>query len=484
MENKIIEYQMYVDGKWTCAQGGATFDAINPGTWEKIGTVPQGTRHDAQNAIDAARKAWESYRWTSVWERAALLKRISLTIESHKEELANILSLEQGKPYNTEALGEISAVIAGFQYASEQIKWLESPVIPVEDKNKRVFSILQPKGVFAVISPWNFPCNIPCEYITAALATGNTVVWNPASTTSACAVKLTECFHEAGVPAGVINLVTGKGSVVGDELVVNKGTDGIGFTGSTEVGEIIAARGAGKPMIMELGGNGPSIILKDADLDVAVPRVAFGCFFNAGQVCGATARILAHDDVYDEVLARLVKEAEAVCLGDQFDPGTTMGPMNNKSVFDKNHEHARDAIERGARFLCGGGSPKQFDKGYFFEPTVVADIPLDSLYNMEETFGPVAPVIRFKTQDEALEIANMDKWGLVKSVFTKDMKSALYFGERLRSGIVNINDSNCYWELHIPFGGASGKQSGLGRIGGRHAMLSMCDIKTISIDIG
>jgi len=483
MGDQILSCKMYISGKWVNAENNDTFDAINPGTWEVIGKVPQGSRQDARKAIEAARNAWESYRWTTAWERSALLKKIARTIEAHKEELAHILSLEQGKPYKTEALGEISAVITGFDYAAEQIKWLESSVIPVEDKNKRVYNILQPKGVYAVITPWNFPCNIPCEYITAALATGNAVVWNPASTTSMCAIKLTECIHEAGIPAGLLNMVTGKGSVVGDELVSNSGVDGIGFTGSSEVGKIIANRGAGKSMIMELGGNGPSVILNDADLDLAVPRVAAGCFFNAGQVCGATARVLVQADIYDEVVERMVAQAEAIRLGDQLDPNTTMGPMNNKSVYEKNIEHAKDAIKRGAKFLIGGGPAKQFDKGYFFEPTVVADVPLDSLYNLDETFGPVAPIIRFETNEQALEIANMDNWGLVKSVFTRDMKNAIYFGERLRSGIVNVNDSNLYWELHMPFGGVSGKQSGMGRIGGKHTMMSMCDIKTITFDI-
>ena len=484
MDRKIVAYKMYINGKWVEAEDHHTFEAVNPGNWEVIGTIPQGTRQDVREAVKAARNAWESYRWTSVWERSALLKRIAKSIEAHREELAHTLSLEQGKPYATEALAEIAAVVTGFINAAEQIKWLESPVIPVEDKKKRVFSILQPKGVYAVISPWNFPCNIPCEYITAALATGNAVVWNPASTTSICAVKLTECFQEAGVPEGLVNMVTGKGSIVGDELVISNGVNGIGFTGSTEVGKIIAARGAGKPMIMELGGNGPSVILKDADLDMAVPRVAAGCFFNAGQVCGATARILVESEIYDEVAERMVAQANAVRLGDPLDPQTTMGPMNNKDVFEKNIEHAKDALEKGAEILIGGGPAKQFERGFFFEPTVAVNVPLDSLYNMEETFGPVAPLIRFDSHEQALEIANMDAWGLVKSVFTRDMKYAMYFAERLKSGIVNVNDNNCYWELHLPFGGASGKQSGIGRVGGKQAMLSMCDIKTITLDIG
>lgn len=476
--------KMYIDGKWVDAKDGATFDAVNPGTWEVIGTIPQGTAEDARAAVAAAETAWERYRWSSVWERSELLRRISRTVEKHREDLARVLSMDQGKPYHTEALGEIGAVIMAFEDASEQIKWLETAVTPVQTPNKRVVSILQPRGVYAVITPWNYPCNIPCEYITAALATGNAIVWNSASSTSLCAVRLTEIFDEAGVPPGVLNLVTGSGAVVGAELVAHPGTCGIGFTGSTEVGHSIARQGAGKPMLLELGGNGPSVILRDADLDMAVPRVAAGCFDNAGQICAATERILVEREVYREVVDRVLAIAKGITVGDQLAEGTRMGPMNNRKVFEKSVEHAKDARARGADILFGGRPCPGFDKGWWFEPTVVADVPLDSLYNLDETFGPVAPIIPFDSHEEALRIANMDDWGLVKSVFTKDMKNAVWFGERLRSGIVNVNDNNCYWELHLPFGGAGGKKSGIGRLGGKNTMLAMSDVKTITFDIG
>ena len=476
-------YKMHIDGRWVDSADGGIFESYHPGTGKTIGYLQAGTRDDAREAVRAARRASESFRETSVWERSALLRRIVGVLEKRKEELAFYLTLDQGKPYHTEAVFEIAGMIKMYEEASELIKWQESSVIPVEDKNKRVFTIHQPRGVYAVITPWNFPFTIPSEYMSAGLAAGNTIVWVPAPTTSICAVKLMECFEEAGVPQGVVNLVTGRGDVVGDEIVVNPGTDGIGFTGSSATGKLIAARGAGKPLLLELGGNGPTIVLKDADIPSAAASIASGCFFNAGQVCSSTERILADVDIYDKLLSTLADHAARVRLGDPFDPATTMGPLNNVQVFDKNVAHAEDARRRGARFLTGGKPAEGLGGSLFFEPTVVADIDRDSLYNQEETFGPVAPVIPFRTREEALELAHADGWGLVNSVFTNSMKESLFFAEKLRAGIVNINENSNYWEPHLPFGGASGKASGLGRIGGKYSIMEMSDLKTVCIDL-
>jgi len=475
-------YNMYIDGKWVESSDGSSFESYNPATGKTVGHLQAGTREDVRKAIEAARKASETFRETSAWERSELLKRIAAVLANRKEELAFYLTMDQGKPYHAEALLEISAMITMYEEAAELVKWMETSVIPVEDKNKRVFTIRQPRGVYAVITPWNFPFTIPSEYMSAGIAAGNAIVWVPAPTTSICAVKLIECFEEAGVPRGLVNLVTGRGDVVGDEIVGHPGTDGIGFTGSSATGKIIAARGAGKPLLLELGGNGPTIVLKDADIALAAESIASGCFFNAGQVCSSTERILAHASIYDELLSALTQHAGRVRVGDPFDPATTMGPLNNYQVVEKNIVHAEDARKRGARFLAGGKSVEGLSSKLFFEPTVVADIGKESLYNNEETFGPVAPVIPFHTREEALEIAHANSWGLVNSVFTNSMKDSMFFAEKLRSGIVNINENSNYWEPHLPFGGVSGKASGLGRIGGKHSIMEMTDLKTISID--
>jgi acyl-CoA reductase-like NAD-dependent aldehyde dehydrogenase len=475
---------MYIDGEWIESIEGKYFETYNPANGETIGMIPEGTREDAQKAIDAAVEAAPRIASMSVWERSALLKSIASKVESKKEELARIISIDQGKPYYTEALPEVEAVIRGFSDAAEQIKWLETAVIPVQDKNKRVFSIYQPKGVYAIITPWNFPMNIPTEYLAPALGAGNTVVWVPAPTTSISAIKLMECLVEAGVPKGVVNLVTGMGAVVGDEIVVNPGTNAIGFTGSTAVGYQIATSGAGKPLLLELGGNGPTIVLKDADLDKAAKSIAAACFFNGGQVCSSSERILVHQDIHDAFVERLLKEAKAVVLGDPLDPLTTMGPLNNIAVVEKNVVHANDSREKGANILIGGQRATGLKSELFFEPTVITNVTEEFLYNMEETFGPVAPVMSFSTNQEAIEIADRNKWGLVCSVFTESLKDSMFFAERLRAGIVNVNENSNYWEPHIPFGGVAGKTSGIGRIGGTSSIKEMSDVKTICLDLG
>ena len=273
--SKADTYRMYIDGKWVEAESGAYREAVDPATGEVIGYTPDGTRGDARRAIQAAKKAAEWYRSTSVFERSELLTKVMHAVREAQETLAEILSREQGKPYYTEALGEASAAASQFEECAEQCKWLlNGEAIPTRDKNKVVYTKLTPKGVLGIITPWNYPVNIPSEYLAAALAPGHTVVWNPASTTTLCAIKLMECLDKAGVPAGVINLVTGRGTVVGDEIASSDDINGIGFTGSTEVGKTIASKAAAKSLLLELGGNGPSILFDDAKLDLAIPPIA------------------------------------------------------------------------------------------------------------------------------------------------------------------------------------------------------------------
>ncbi len=480
--SKPENLKMYIAGNWVESESGDTFDAINPATDRVIATLPKGTRADARKGIDAARAAQEQIAKMPIWDRARLCVAIADVMEARKEGLAETLARDQGKPYLAEAFNEVNAAITGFREAAEQVKWLESAFIPVENSNKRVFSFRQPRGVYAVVTPWNFPINIPVEYLAPGIAAGNAIVWVPAPTTSVCAVRLMECIEEAGVPAGVVNLVTGPGPVVGDEIVANPGTDAVGFTGSAETGVRIATRAAGKPLLLEMGGNGPVIILDDADLEGASRAAAIGCFANAGQICSSSERILISEKVYDEVTERMVAQAEAVRLGDPFDDGTTMGPLNNPDVAAKVARHIDDGVARGARVLFGGSARNDLGSALYHEPTVLTNVALDSLLNLEETFGPVAPLVRVKDDQEILDIANRNTLGLVSSVHTRDIKRAFTFAEGLRTGIVNINDT-LYWELHIPFGGMSGKRSGIGRLGGRHTLMAMSDLKTVTIDL-
>jgi len=480
---QLQDLRMYIGGRWVESTGAKRFEARSPATGRTIGTLPEGTREDAQRAIDAAQKGKAILAKMSTWDRSKICARVADVLEGRKEELARLLTLEQGKPYHTEARAEVESTIEGWRDAAEHVKWLETSVIPVQDRHKRVITIRQPRGVYAVVTPWNFPLNIPTEYLAPGLAAGNAIVWVPAPTTSAVAVKLVECLEEAEVPAGAVNLVIGPGPVVGDEIVAHPGTDAVGFTGSSATGEHIARRAAGKPLLLELGGNGPTLILDDADLERAAQATAFGAFFNAGQVCSAAERILVHRRVYQEIADRLVERAKQIHLGDPFDAGTQMGPLNNQPVALKTDRHIADALTRGARVRTGGARAVGLATDLYYQPTVLTEVTRDSLINREETFGPVAPLAPFDSDEEALEWANDNTLGLVSAVFTRSLSRAHFFAERLRTGIVNVNDSTNYWELHIPFGGVAGKRSGIGRLGGKHTLMEMTDLRTVCFDV-
>lgn len=483
-ERRIVmeELRLFIGNKWKPPIDNEHFTTHNPATDEEIAKVAKGGRQDAQLAMDAASKASKKFKKMSVWDRAKLLQNIARKIEEKREDLAYYLTLDQGKPFHTEAKNEVDSVIRTFYETGEQIKWLETSVIPVKDPNKLVYSTLKPKGVYAIITPWNYPYMMPTEFIAPALAAGNTMVWIPAPSTSLSAVKLMECFIEAGVPSGVINLITGMGDVVGDEVVVSKKTDAIAFCGSTSTGNIIANRGAGKPMLLELGGNGPTIVAEDAYIDYAAHSIAIASFTNAGQICSATERIFAHHSIQDELAEKITHYAKNINVGNPFDKNITMGPMNNKEVLEKNILHAEDSKDKGAKFLTGGGAIDDMSEGYYFPPTVVTNIKKDSYYYAEETFGPIAPIFAFENDEQLIQNISENRWGLTSSVFTNDINRALNLADEIPVGLLNINENSDYWEPHIPFGGASGKSSGIGRVGGKHAILEMCDLKTITIN--
>jgi succinate-semialdehyde dehydrogenase/glutarate-semialdehyde dehydrogenase len=321
------------------------------------------------------------------------------------------------------------------------------------------------------------------ELIAPVLAGGNTLVWAPASSTSAISVKLMECLAEADLPSGAVNLVTGPGSVVGDEIAGHPRIAGVGFVGSTETGRSVARRAAGKHVMLELGGNGPIVVFQDADIERAVEGTIVGCFLCAGQSCTAGERILVERAIEHAFVDRLRHAVSEIKLGDPFDDATTMGPLNNEAVATKMDEHVADAVGRGAEIVTGGARATRFPTRLYYEATVLRGVDPQMRVSREETFGPIAPVIPFEGEAEALSIANDSPYGLLGSVYTRDIDRALRFAQRMETGWVNVNESSNYWEAHIPFGGRAGKESGIGRVGGHRAIEQMTDLKTIIVDV-
>lgn len=474
--------RMYINGEWCSAESGETFNGINPAVGEPFGRIAKGSRADAQRAIAAANEAQKTWRNVSLWERSALCVRVAEIIDRRQDEIADILCTELGKPRHGEAKLEASETSVPWRVAAEQAKYFEGHTKPCADPKKRVLTFWRPRGVVTAITPWNFPAAIPGEYLPFAIVMGNTVCWTPAPTAAATAVKLMECIQEAGVPKGVINLILGPGAEVGDELVVNRGTHAVGMTGSPTTAKIITSRAGLKPRLFELGGNGPVIVLPDADPKRVAPAIAFACYFAAGQVCSCSERIFVADSIVDEFTEAMVQEAGKYVFGDPRDEKVNMGPQNNLAVVEKVARHIDEATSKGAKIIVGGHRPRR--AGYFFEPTVMTDLPLDSAANREETFGPVAKIKSFKKDEEAWKYINACDLGLVSSVFTRDVDNAWRWAEQLNTGITVVNDFNHFWEHHLPFGGMASNESGLGRIGGRHTLEFMSDLKTIAFNIG
>src|SRR5581483_3914960 len=470
---------MFVDGRWTQALGGETFEADSPVTGELIGSVPQGDRQDAQLAIAAANRAADGWARAGAFERAAALHRVADAVERRRDELAHTLTLDQGKPIR-EARDEAEELVQYWRNAAEDGKRLEGRLPNSVSAAKRVLLFRRPRGVIGVITPWNWPYTMPAELIAPALASGNTVVWTPASTTAVCGAALAACVAEADLPSGVFNFVTGPGSSVGDEIARSPGTHGVGFIGSTETGRKVAEAAAGKAAVLELGGNGPVVVLDDADLDLAAESTVTACFLCAGQSCTAGERLLVHRDVREEFVAKLARlVAERAVLGDPFDEQTTMGPLNNDGVAQKMDEHVADAVERGASVVTGGSRAGGFPTPLYWQPTVLDGVAPQSLVAQEETFGPVAPVVAIDSLDHAIELTNASPYGLLAAIFTRDLRKGLRFADAAKTGWVNVNESSNYWETHLPFGGRAGTASGIGRVGGTAPMESFSELQTV-----
>jgi acyl-CoA reductase-like NAD-dependent aldehyde dehydrogenase len=472
--------KMFVGGSWQPSASGETFDATSPVTGELIATVPQGDRGDATRAIDAARAAADGWARLTAFERAAKMHAVGDVIEARRGDLARTLTLDQGKPLRAEAFDEVNELVEYWRMAAEDAKRLGGELPNSFSPGKRVMLTRRPRGVVGVISPWNWPYTMPAELIAPALACGNAVVWTPAPSTAVCAVALAECIADADLPPGVFNLVTGPGPLVGDEIARNPGTNGVAFIGSTPTGRLVGQAAAGKAALLEMGGNGPLVVMHDADIEAAVDATLTACYLCAGQSCTAGERILVHRAVRDEFVELLARRVtERILLGDPFDDATTMGPVNNEPVAVKMDEHVDDAVARGASVVSGGARAGGFATSLYWQPTILTDVPSDARVAVEETFGPIAPVVAVDSLEHAIDLTNASPYGLLAAIFTANLQDGLEFADRVHTGWVNINESSNYWEAHLPFGGRAGTDSGIGRVGGSHVMQSFTELQTV-----
>lgn len=475
-------FESYIDGKWTRG-GGELKDVVNPATGEVVGQLSMGTAEDADRAVKAARRELPSLEKMTVFDRAALLIRIADAMEKRKEELAQLLTREHGKPI-IEARGEVGAAILAYHEVSEQIKWVDSRIIPTRELYKMGLSFLKPIGVFGVITPWNFPLGcIATYYLPSGLAAGCPLVWNPATSTAAAASEFMKCIEDADIPAGYVSMVIGAGGVVGDALSVHPLVAGIGFTGSTEVGNIICSRAKAKHTQMELGGNGPSIVLKDADLELTAEKLMRGSYSNAGQICTSTERVLVDEAVADELVAIVKGKLGDYVLGDPLDEKTTMGPIHSKAQVKIIMEHIQDALDKGATLVAGGkrqaGSPTE----NYIEPTVFDHVPTNTLLNEKETFGPVLPFIRFKDESEIPALVDMSPYRLFGAIFTKDVDKAIVMAHQYNFGSMHINEGSNCWDTMMPAGGGGGSASGFGRSGGKYSIRDFSEERVILVNL-
>jgi acyl-CoA reductase-like NAD-dependent aldehyde dehydrogenase len=474
--------RMFIDGEWCDAASGATVEATSPATGESLGPVADGDREDARRAIAAANAAFPAWAGRTGFERAALLHRVADACERRRDELARVLTLDQGKPLRAEAEGEVEELIEFWRMAAEDGKRLEGRIPESAAPGRRVLLLRRPLGVVGLITPWNWPYTMPAEVLAPALACGNCVVWTPAPSTAVCSGVLAECVAEADLPPGVFNMVLGPGPEVGDELAVNPGTRAVAFTGSTATGLTVARRAAGKAQLLEMGGNGPFVVMHDADLEAAAEAARVGCFLGAGQSCSAAERLLVHRAVREDFVALLSREVEReVRLGDPLDDATTMGPLNNEPTAAKMDEHVADAVERGAELVTGGSRAGGFPTGLYWQATVLDRVPPDSVAVTQETFGPIAPIVEIGSLEEAIEQTNAQSYGLMAGIFTGDLAAGMRYADSVHMGLVNINETTNYWEAHLPWGGRARSESGIGRVGGRYPMDTLTELQTVLI---
>lgn len=469
----------YINGEWT-ETGDGKIEVTNPATGEVVGTVPNGGEEEATAAIEAAASAFPEWSKTTAYHRAELLMKWHDLLLEHKEEIGEILTKEMGKPL-AEAIGEIEYSASFVSWFAEEGKRMYGRTIPASKEGKRIQINKQPVGVVVSITPWNFPAAMMARKMAPALAAGCTFVAKPAKMTPLTAVKMYELAIEAGFPKGVINLVTGSAGKIGKVFTSHPDVRKLTFTGSTEIGKELMKQ-ASETMLnlsLELGGHAPIIVLEDADMDLAVEGVMASKFRNAGQTCVCGNRIYVQKSIVEEFSQKLQQAAGNLKVGNGLDEGVQIGPLVDKDGYEKVEKHVNDAVEKGAKVLVGGDGRTE-NNAYFFNPTVLVDATSDMLVMNEETFGPVAPIMSFETDEEAVKLANDTRFGLAAYFFTESMSRGTYLSENLDYGIVGWNDG-APSTAQAPFGGM--KESGVGREGGQEGLEAFLETKYVSIKI-
>lgn len=480
---EIID-KMYIAGEWTTGEGGSTFPVYNPATGEVLAHVPAGGAGDAARAIEAAAAAFPAWSTTTAYQRAEILDRAYRIMRERREELARLMTMEQGKPL-TMARNEVDYGASFFSWYAEEAKRIYGETIPSPRAGHRFLSVKHPVGVVAAITPWNYPMSMITRKVAPALAAGCTVVLKPAEQTPLCAAAIFNILHEAGVPAGVVNMVTALDpEPIGKEFMTNPLVKKLTFTGSTEVGKILL-RGAAdqvKRVSVELGGHAPFIVFPDADPVHAAKGAVLNAFLNSGQACICANRIYVHRDILDPFMETMVQRVKALRVGNGLEEGVQVGPLVDEAALAKMISQTEDAISKGARLLCGGHQLTEGDysKGTFFAPTVLLDVNENMRIYREETFGPIAPVIPFSNEDDVLAMANDTTYGLAAYVYTRDLSRAWRMWEGLEFGIIGINDINPS-AAAAPFGGM--KESGIGREGGREGIEAYLETKLVGIQL-
>jgi len=477
-------YQNYIGGQWVDAASGETFEKRNPArTSEVIGLFPRSLAVDVDDAVNAAQSAFATWSRVPAPARGDYLKMIGDLLVERKDEIAFEMTREMGKTF-TETRGDVQEAIDTAYYAASETRRLFGNTVPSELPNKFNMSLRRPVGVFGIITAWNFPVAVPTWKIFPAIASGNTVVFKPSEEAPNSARLLVKVFEDAGLPAGVVNLITGAGEA-GRALVDHPGIDGISFTGSTDTGASIAEAAARehKRVSLEMGGKNPQIVMPDADLDLAVEGVLWGAFGTTGQRCTATSRLLLHVDIHDEVVERVKARAAELRLGYGNDDGIDVGPLINQKALDKVLGYIEIGQQEGAKLVMGGERAEEgaLAEGYFFLPTIFADVRPGSRLALEEVFGPVLSVLKFETYEQAIEIANEVRYGLSSSIYTRDVAQAFRAMHDLEAGITYINGPTIGAEAHMPFGGV--KQTGNGhREGGWEVFDFYTETKTVYVD--